>query len=156
MLHPSRLLLETYLPRRIHGGTQDDHDLGRSRTLPRRGVVRKGGVVVCVPALQPQGSRSGPCYIINRLRAHLRLLEEMEDELPRPPQQQQLQLVWALPDLGTAVEPPPPPPPQGDLLTLIQNLTTRLETLEGRVAELSAALEIAAWTTSGWVDYPTQ
>ena len=105
---------------------------------------------------------------VNRLRIHLRLLEEMQDELPqlpRPPQQQQLQLVWAQPDLGTAavepppppVEAPPPPPPQEDMLTLIQNLTTRIETLEGRVAELSAALEIAASrTTSGWVDYPTQ
>jgi hypothetical protein len=41
------------------------------------------------------------------------------------------------------------------MLTLIQNLTTRIETLEGRVAELNAALEIAAWTTSGWVDYST-
>ena len=88
----------------------------------------------------------------------------MLDELPqppRPPQQQQLQLVWAQPDLGTAVmepppppvEAPPPPPPQEDMLTLIQDLTTRIETLERRVAELNAALEIAAWTTSGWVDY---
>ena len=103
---------------------------------------------------------------VNKLMAHRRLLTEMLDELPqppRPPQQQQLQLVWAQPDLGTAVvepppppvEAPPPPPPQEDMLTLIQNLTTRIETLEGRVAELNAALEIAAWTTSGWVDYST-
>jgi hypothetical protein len=62
LLHPSRLLLETYLPRRIHGGTQH-HVLGRSRTLPRRGVVREGGDVVRVLALQPQGSRLGPLYI---------------------------------------------------------------------------------------------
>ena len=113
---------------------------------------------------------------VNRLIAHLRLSEEMQDELaqlPRPPQQQQLQLVWVQPGLGAAavVPPPPPPPPveappvqpppppveepQEDMLTLIQNLTTRVETLEERVAVLTAALEMAAWTTSGWVNYST-
>ena len=101
---------------------------------------------------------------VRNLIYHRRLLEEMQNEppqLPRPPQQQQLQLVWAQPDLGTAavepppppVEAPPPPPPQEDMLTLIQNLTTRIETLERTVAELNAALEIAVWSTSGWVDH---
>ena len=113
---------------------------------------------------------------VNRLIAHLRLSEEMQDELaqlPRTPQQQQLQLVWVQPGLDAAavVPPPPPPPPveappvqppppsveepQEDMLTLIQNLTTRVETLEERVAVLTAALEMAAWTTSGWVNYST-
>ena len=116
---------------------------------------------------------------VNRLIAHLRLAEEMQDELaqpPLPPQQQQLQLVWVQPGLGAAtVVPPPPPPappaetppvlpppppvdppvdaPQVDLLTVIQNLTNRVEALEERVAALTAALEVAAWTTSGWVNY---
>ena len=111
---------------------------------------------------------------VNRLIAHLRLSEEMQDELaqpPRPPQQQQLQLVWVQPGLGAAavVPPPTPPPPveappvqppppsveapTEDMLTLIQNLTTRVEALEERVVVLNAALEMAALTTSGWVNY---
>ena len=47
---------------------------------------------------------------VNRLIAHLRLSEEMQDELaqlPRTPQQHQLQLVWVQPGLDAAAVVPP-------------------------------------------------